>query len=313
MANHNDSIVITGGSGFIGTHVVDELQSRGFHNITVVDLKPPQQTAVQFVRASILDIPAIKPIIAGADYVFHFAAMVGVDACRTQPSKVEELNYHASKNVIDIAVDSGVKKIIFSSSSEVYGNAIEVPHIEGARPAPISLYSKYKVAIEDYLRHTSQGHPIASGVARLFNAYGPGQRDDFVVGVFVREALRDNPLVIHGDGTQTRSFTFINDISRGLVDLFLCDHAPYEVVNLGNPSTETSIADLARLVISLIPRSASTIQFKNYGTENIREFGLEIQRRVPSIEKAKRLLGFTPMIGLKEGIQQVIAYQSYGR
>jgi UDP-glucose 4-epimerase len=248
----SDHILITGGSGFVGTHLIKYLKKRGYKNLTVVDVVPPKVGGVNFVKSNFYNLKAISKILKKTDCVFHLAAMVGVDRCRLDPKKVHKINNIEAKKFIDLCVKNGVKRFIFSSSSEVYGNSKNVPYKEGATLHPISEYAKSKVAVEKYLKRVQQKSNMTIGIVRFFNVYGPGQRKDFVMSIFVDRTLRNKPLTILGDGKQTRCFTFVGDAIKGLFKL-LKYKSKYEIFNIGS-TYETSINDLTKIILKHLPK-----------------------------------------------------------
>ncbi|MHB8870907.1 MAG: NAD-dependent epimerase/dehydratase family protein [Candidatus Doudnabacteria bacterium] len=301
-----NNIVITGGSGFIGSHLVAELLRRGGYDITVIDLVKPKFETINFIEANISELSKFKSSLLKADTVIHLAAMVGVDNCRNRPEMVKKTNYEDTKNFVDLCVSSKVKRFIFSSSSEIYGNSKKLPYNENDRPEPISLYAKFKLEIEDYLAKRSD--KISVGVVRFFNVYGPMQKEGFAVSNFIKAAITNVPIQIFGNGDQTRCFTYIDDAVTGIIKLLEYNKSPFEIVNIGNP-TEISIKKLAEMVLVSVPGTRSVIQFHDYAKDGIREASLEIDRRVPDVSKAKGLLDFEAKVDLQSGLIRII--QSY--
>ncbi len=295
-------LVITGGSGFIGTHLTKRLIDNGNYKITIIDLMPPKVSDVEFVQADISDLEKIRPYLTNADVVVHLAAMVGVDNCRNNPERVRQINSEETKMLIDFCADNKVKRFIFSSSSEIYGNSKEIPYREDGQPEPISVYAQCKLEIENYLKTKTEKMTV--GIVRFFNIYGPGQRDSFVVSIFIKAAMNNQPLNIFGAGNQTRCFTYVTDAVEGVAKLIEYDKTPYEIVNIGNPN-EVTIKEVAELVLKNNPHSQSTINYKTYG-DGERDASLEIDRRVPSVKKAENLLGFQATVSLNEGIQLIL-------
>jgi len=199
-----------------------------------------------------------------------------------------------------------VKKIIFSSSSEIYSNSYKIPYSEKDEPEPFSLYGKCKKEIEIFLRHLSESNADTQiMIPRFFNVYGPSQRKDFVVNNFIKRALTNGDIEIFGDGNQTRSFTYVDDVVRALRVMLDYNDSKYEIFNIGS-RYECSIKELAQAVLSLTPESTSKIVFKDYGINGIRSKDLEILRRVPSTEKSKSMLGFEAVVSPEEGIKAII-------
>lgn len=304
MDNTNSRILVTGGSGFIGTNLIKNLQKYGYKNITVIDIVPPKVGGVNFIEGDFDDNKTISDILIKTDYVFHLAAMVGVDRCRLDPAGVRRINTVNTKNFIDLCVRNNVKRFVFSSSSEVYGNSINLPYKEDAKLEPISEYAKSKVEVEKYLYKIQKNSKTTIGIVRFFNVYGPEQRKDFVARIFVDNALNNKPLVILGDGNQTRCFTYVSDAVEGLFKIFKYNRTPYEIFNIGNPK-EYSIKELAKIVLTSLPLSKSKIVYEEYGN-GIRDSKLEINRRVPAVAKATTLLDFKASTPLKKGIENII-------
>ena len=296
-------VLITGGSGFIGTHISKKLLSRGGYALTIVDVVPPKVEGVIFVNSVFSDFEKVATALTDTDIVIHLAAMVGVDNCRNNPELVRKINYSDTKKFIDFCIEKKIKRFIFSSSSEIYGNSHRIPYVEVDRPEPISLYAKLKLEIEDYLKTKSTLMSI--GIVRFFNVYGPMQRGDFVVSSFLKAAFDSQPIIIFGSGSQTRCFTYVTDAVEGLVRLMEYEGSKFEIVNIGN-AKETSIKDLASLILDLVPGTKSEIAFQDYEQNGVRESFLEIDRRVPAVEKAKTLLNFEAKNDLQSGLEQII-------
>jgi UDP-glucose 4-epimerase len=296
-------VVITGGSGFIGTHLTKKLLETGEYDIVIIDLVPPKIDGVQFVKAEIADLEKIKSYLSGADVVIHLAAMIGVDNCRNNPDKVRKVNSEDTKNLIDFCAKNNVGRFIFSSSSEIYGNSTEIPYKEDGIPQPISVYAQCKLEIENYLK-IKHGN-MSIGIVRFFNVYGPGQKDCFVVSIFLKAALNNEPIDVFGTGKQTRCFTYVGDAVEGVAKLIEYNKTPYEIVNIGNPN-EVSIKEVAQLALENVQQSNSVINYKTYGGLEVRDVSLEIDRRVPSVEKARDLLGFEAKTSLNDGISLIL-------
>ncbi len=296
-------ILITGGSGFIGTHISKKLLSQGGYALTIVDVVPPRVEGVTFINSAFSNLEQVGEALADTDIVIHLAAMVGVDNCRNNPDLVKKINYLDTKKFIDFCVEKKIKRFIFSSSSEIYGNSNRIPYTEADRPEPISLYAKLKLEIEDYLKTKST--LMSVGIVRFFNVYGPMQRGDFVVSSFLKAAFNNQPITIFGSGSQTRCFTYVTDATEGLVRLMEYGGSKFEIVNIGNKK-EISIKDLAILILNLVPGTKSEITFQNYEQNGVRESFLEIDRRVPAVEKAKILLNFEAKKDLQFGLEQII-------
>lgn len=304
--------LVTGGSGFIGSNVINVLKKNGYKDITVFDLMQPVDKKLHFIKGDVLDTKLIDKTLENIDYVFHFAAVVGVDKCQSNPGLVNCINYKATSKLIDLCVKKGIKKFIFASSSEVYGNSCKIPYREDAAPRPISTYAKCKVKVEKYLLKISKKSKMNIAIVRLFNVYGPTQREDFVVKGFIKAAMDNKPLFVFGDGSQIRCFTYITDVAMGIFKAFKY-RGHYSIFNIGNGKAETTIKRLAEIILECIPSSRSKIIFKNLGSNGVRDKSIEIKRRVPYMGKIKRLLKFEPKITPNQGIAKIVkSYHEHG-
>lgn len=295
-------VLITGGSGLVGINLTKLLLSKNRYKITVVDLVPPKNKGINFIKADFANAKIMLPLLKRTDYLIHLAAMVGVDNCRLHPKKVYQVNYINTKKIIDWAIKSGIKKIVFSSSSEVYGNSKAIPFKEDTTLFPISDYAKYKLLIEQYLKKMTQKNGFKVSIIRFFNVYGPGQKD-MVIPLFADSAAKDKPLTVLGDGTQTRCFIYVEDAALGLYKTLIYNKSNYEIFNIGGEQ-EIKIKDLAKLILEKNPTSKSKIVYVPYGGK-YRDKKLEIYRRVPDIRKAKSLLAFKTKVDLKQGIKKL--------
>lgn len=300
-----NKILITGGSGFLGNHLSGLLVKNGY-DVTVLDKMPSSVAGVKYVKGDFNDQELIKRLLIGIDGVFHLAAVVGVDYCNDNPDQVDKVNVNDTSVFLKLCTKLGVKRVIFTSSSEIYGNSNDIPYREESLVHPFSAYGKGKLLIENYIKTISLSQ-TTFGVVRPFNVYGPGQRPSFVVPIFIKAALNNLPIDVFGDGNQTRCFTYVEDVANGILKLYAYNKTPYEIVNIGN-NREFSMNELASLILSLIPSSTSEITHKKYGIDGVREETLEIVRRVPSIEKAKTLLGFEAKTTLELGLDKTIEY-----
>lgn len=299
--------IVTGGAGFIGSHLTKYLTSKGI-TVTVIDdfsvgsLKNLSdiKTKIKIVNASILD-ESIKKYFQDVDVVFNSAAIVGVKIVSVEPVKVMDQNISGVRNILNLCRKHNILHI-FTSSSEVYGDSTDMPVFENSIVSPISPYGLSKIVGETYCHSFKRKYGNNSIIVRLFNVYGPGQDPTgytWVLPSFITRSQRKKPLVIHGSGNQTRDFTFISDTVKGIY-LAATKGKHDEVYNIGT-GTETSIKDLAYLVLQKMGRSTKLVQFS-------RDRKFQITRRRASIEKAKHELGFKPKIKLSDGIDETIAF-----
>jgi UDP-glucose 4-epimerase len=301
-------VLAIGGSGFIGGAVIDALPRRT--SVTVYDQQDPQRDDVAFVRGSLLDRDLLDRTMRGHDVVLHFAAMLGVVACQKDESAVVQTNVDGTKLVLELAAKHRVRRLCFSSSSEIYGDGVASLFKETDTPQPKSPYGKSKVAGEALIREFAERHNITSTVVRFFNVYGPRQRRDFVVGRFCYNAIHGLPLQVHGTGEQTRTFTYCEDAARATVSVLLNPHKggrPFEIYNVASRETAT-IRHLAERVLR-IAGSTSRLVTVPFETESLgREPALEINRRAADITKLSDATGYAPQIGLDEGLRRTLLW-----
>jgi UDP-glucose 4-epimerase len=313
-------VLVTGGAGFIGSHLCEALLGRG-HQVFVIDdlstgrvqniVHLQENPRFHFTLGSILDYPLLESLMERVDRVFHLAAVVGVKKIIQQPVDTIETNILGSHNVLALAARHE-KPCLVASTSEVYGKSAKHPFTEdddvvyGPTTKRRWSYACSK-AIDEFLAlayHDTHDLPVV--IARLFNAAGPRQtgRYGMVLPRFVDQALRGEPITVYGDGRQTRSFAFVSDIVRALLMLADCPAAIGQVINVGNPE-EISIADLANLV-KKIAHSDSEIQCIPY--DEAYQPGFEdMHRRVPNIGKVTKLVGFKPEVKLREIVIRVVS------
>ena len=313
--------LITGGAGFIGSHLAEALLDGG-HEVDIIDnlstgsirnvghLK--SNPRFQYVIDTLTNEPLLAELIDRNDVIFHFAAAVGVKLIVEQPVHTIETNVHGTEVVLKHA-NKKRKKVVIASTSEVYGKSTDVPFREDAdlvMGATIKHRWAYACskAIDEFLAlayYKERGLPII--IVRFFNTVGPRQTGQYgmVLPSFVRQALSGEPITVFGDGTQSRSFTYIGDVVECMMRLVNEPKAVGQVFNIGNKQ-EVTILQLAELVKSLTG-SASRIEFVPY--DKAYEEGFEdMPRRVPDLTKVTQLVGYEPKVQLNEIITRVIEY-----
>jgi UDP-glucose 4-epimerase len=314
--------LITGGAGFIGSHLADALLARGDSVILVDNLSTGRheniehllgRKDVEFTLGSILNADLVDDVMSRSQACFHLAAAVGVELIVDHPLESLATNIRGSETVMEKAHKHGTK-VLVTSTSEIYGKNTsdrlgeEDDRILGSPLKSRWSYSEAK-AIEEILAYTywrQKGLPTV--IARLFNTVGPRQTGHYgmVIPRFVGQALKGEPLTVYGDGQQTRCFCFVGDIVRGLLDLMDHPEASGRAYNLGGVE-EVSMESLARHVVD-IAGSESELRFVPY--DEAYEEGFEdMQRRVPDTARASELIGFKPTIGLDDIIRLVVADQ----
>lgn len=314
-------VLVTGGAGYIGSHLVDALIKRGDEVLVVDNLATGKienirhllgHEAFQFINDSILNETILERFIPSLDLIFHLAATVGVRHILQDPLAAINTNVRGTEVVLGLAFKYW-KRIVIASSSEIYGKASHVPFREeddrvlGSTGVARWSYSMSKGIDEHFaFAYAAKGLPVA--IVRYFNSYGPRLDESgygSVVANLTRQALRGEPLTVHGDGRQTRCFTYITDTVAGTLLAGEVPTAVGEAFNIGNP-VETTILDLAR-TIKRLTRSKSPVAFVPYEVYYGEGFE-DTRRRVPSVDKAKRLLGFAPRVDLESGLRHTIAW-----
>lgn len=301
------NILVTGGAGNVGGSLCCKLIESPRNFVIVVDnlstgstdkLPSSEHKNWKFIKADVNDIHQISAIMLShrINVVFHYAAVVGVE--RTLANPVSVLNdISGIRNILEISKNSGVERVFYSSSSEVYGEPVEIPQHEHTTPLNSRLpYAIVKNVGEAYCRSYFQEYGLNHTVLRFFNTYGPRQSDDFVVPRFIKAALRSEPLRLYGDGSQTRTFCYTDDNVDTIVRMLDGNLCLNEVVNVGNDE-EVSILELAQKVIR-ITDSKSAIEHLPPLKEG------DMTRRKPDITKMKSILN-RPLIGIDEGIRRL--------
>ena len=305
----NKTILVTGGSGFIGTAITKKLLKEG---AIVKSLDTKDNTLIYEkdrlikIKGSVLGDDDVKIAISGCDYVIHLAAMLGVK--KTEEERLDTLttNILGIKNILDSCVKEKVKKIVFSSSSEVYGEQTKFPISEKNPVHPKSIYAITKLVGEEYLKAYKQNFGLDYSIVRYFNCYGPKQNNNFVMAGFINQALNSESPIIYGSGKQIRAFCYIDDIVEGTYLTLVNEKANSEIFNIGNDTQPISIKDLAEKII-LLSNNNGNLTPKYIGLEKSdRTKEREIFKRFPNIEKAKNVLGYKPKVPLDVGIKKTI-------
>lgn len=301
-------ILITGGAGNIGSALVKELLSDNRNKVVVVDnlstgslsKLPLEHAQFSFIKANANDWQEMSEIMLSNkfDFVFHYAAVVGVK--RTQENPILVLNdIDGIKNLLHLSKNTGVKRFFFSSSSEVYGEPVVIPQNEETTPLNSRVpYAVVKNVGEAYCRSFAQEYGLNYTVFRFFNTYGPNQTTDFVISKFLENAIKNLPLTIYGDGSQTRTFCYVDDNVESTVKALNDNLFVNDVVNVGGDVVIT-ILDLAKLIIQ-ITESNSEIIFLPPLKDG------DMTRRQPDNSKMKMILG-RELITLEEGLKKMLA------
>ncbi len=301
-------ILITGGAGFVASAIAEKLAVDASNFVVIIDNlltgsihKIPQSAHqnVRFIQGDVNKLSDISPLFFAYkfDYVFHYAAVVGVQ--RTLDNPVMVLNdVDGIRNILELSKNNGVKRVFYSSSSEVYGEPVELPQNEDTTPLNSRLpYAIVKNIGEAYLKSYRKEYGLPYTIFRFFNTYGPKQSRDFVISRFISNALKNEPIVVNGDGRQTRTFCFVDDNADACITAMRENLFVDDVVNIGSDQ-EMTIIELAQLVIRET-KSSSVIVNGPALKEG------DMTRRLPDASKMKQLLRRNP-ISLEEGIRRIL-------
>ncbi len=297
-------ILITGGAGNVGSALSKALVTSGNYHVVVADnlvtgdvkKLPTPSNNFSFIKCDINDYDEIAPIMLSNrfDYVFHYAALVGVKRTLDNPIMVLD-DIDGIKNILTLSKNTGVKRVFFSSSSEVYGEPVEFPQNEHTTPLNSRLpYAIVKNVAEAFFKSYHKEYGLEYTIFRFFNTYGPGQSDDFVVPRFINMALKNQDITIYGDGSQTRTFCYIDDNIEATKRIFENNLHLNDIVNIGS-GIEVSVLDLAKKVISITGSSSKIIHLPAL------EEG-DMTRRQPDNSKMLSVLG-RPLKPIDEGIK----------
>ncbi len=312
-------VLVTGGAGFIGSHLVDRLIARG-DDVCVLDhlstgrienVRPyVDHPRFTLVKDSILNTDVVNRLVESCDLVFHLAAAVGVWHIVENPLAAISVNVEGTENVLRAAFRFW-RKVLIASSSEVYGKSTKAPLSEDddrvLGPTTISRWSYSSAkAIDEHFAYAYAARGLPVAILRFFNVYGPRIHENgygTVVARFIHQALNGRPLTVHGDGRQTRCFCHVGDTVRGILLASEVEAAEGQVFNIGN-DVEITMHDLA-LLIKRLAGSSSEVRFVAYQDYYGQRFE-DTPRRVPDLRKAERVLGYRPEIGLEEGLARTI-------
>ncbi len=315
------SIALTGAAGFVGSHLAERLLDRAGSVTGIDNLDDYYDPAIKRSRLERLrdyagfrfllrDIRSgLDDVLAGHDVVVHLAARPGVRRSFPERALYRDVNVMGTKRVLESCRDSGVRHVLFVSSSSVYGDGRPIPFVEDQTPcAPRSPYAESKAAAENVCREVVQREGMSVAILRLFTVYGPGQRPDMAVHQFTNRITRGLPLLMYGDGSSERDYTFVSDAVRGIERAldWVCDAGPgVEVFNLGS-GRATGLLELTRTIgeaMGMKPR----LEYAHLPPG-------EVERTCADLEKARRLLGYRPAVTLEEGIRRFIEWygETYG-
>jgi UDP-glucose 4-epimerase len=304
-------ILVTGGAGNIGSALVETLLKNENYFVVVTDdlstgsiKNLPYQNSPEnfrFIRCDVNEYNEISPVMInlGFDYVFHYAATVGVQRTLNNPLKVLR-DFEGVKNILNLSKNTGVKRIFFSSSSEVYGEPFEIPQHELSTPLNSRLpYAIIKNVAESFLRAYKQEYNLDYTIFRFFNTYSRKQTLDFVIPKFIQAALLNKDINIYGDGKQTRTFCYIDDNIDTTIKIMENNLFVNDTLNIGN-DVEYTIYKLAKLIVELTGSNSKIVHFTA-----LKEG--DMTRRKPDITKMKSVLN-RDLIPLEEGLKDMIRF-----
>jgi UDP-glucose 4-epimerase len=296
------TVLVTGGAGFVGGAVVRRLVAAGA-SVTVLDdlftgLAATVPEGVRFVEGSVTDAALVDRLVGEAELVFHMAAR-NIIASTKNPRDDFATNIGGTLNVLMAARDAGTRRVVYTGSTSVYGNPRTIPINEDDLIVPLSPYAVSKLGGEHYCLAFAESYGVPISIVRYSNVYGEGQRPDNpycgVVSKFFAAAYAGRPLSIHGDGQQTRDFTYVDDAVAATLLAGIVPRAEGEVFNVGT-GMETSINDLAAMVARAAGADVAIEHIDRRDIDNIR-------RRVVNIEKARRMLRWAPQVTLQRGLE----------
>jgi dTDP-glucose 4,6-dehydratase len=303
-------VLITGGAGFLGSHLCEAILARGDEVVAIDNFATGRRETVKRLsengRFSFIenDVCAAPPVPGRIDAIAHLACPASPDEYMRLPLETLSIGSHGSEFVLRLA-ELNHCRVLLASTSEVYGDPLERPQREeywgNVNPiGPRSVYDESKRYAEALFMATWRVRGVNTGIVRIFNTYGPGLRpnDGRVVSSFIAQALHGDPLTIYGEGRQTRSFCYVSDLVDGLLRMLASDEAG--PINLGNPN-EISILELAETILRLTG-SESALEFRPMPQD-------DPANRRPDISKAGELLGWAPQVSLIDGLEKAIAWQ----
>ena len=304
-------VLLTGGAGFIGSHLIERLPADTeitlFDNLhrNALAYLGPLADRVRLVRGDVLDAAALAAAAAGQDAVIHLAAIAGTRSVGRDPALTMRVNLVGTLNCLEAAASAGVRRLIAFSTSEVYGR--HANEVTEDQPTPIPAadddrwgYAASKLAAEHAALAFHRAGRLETLVLRPFNVYGPRQVGEGAIGDMVAAAVTGGPIVVKGDGTQVRSWCFVGDFADAAIAALTRPEAAGLIFNIGNADATVSVNDLAATVARLAGGVSVT---------HVAATGPDVQHRHPSIERARRILGFDPRVGLEEGISRTLAWR----
>jgi nucleoside-diphosphate-sugar epimerase len=303
------SYLVTGGAGFIGSHLVEELVRRG-ERVRVADSfitgkreNLAHVSGVELVEGDLADFAVAQRAVAGVDYVLHQAAIPSVPRSVQDPITSNRANIDASVNVLVAARDARVKRVVYAGSSSAYGNTPTLPKVETMATAPLSPYALQKLVAEQYCQMFTRLYGLETVTIRYFNVFGPRQDPSSpysgVISLFIRALAEGRAPTIYGDGGQTRDFTYVANVVDGVLRACAAPDASGEVINVATGG-RISLNELFRVVKGLTGAAVEPIYAETRAGD--------VRDSQADIEKARRLLGYEPTVTLEQGLDKTVAW-----
>jgi UDP-glucose 4-epimerase len=304
-------VLVTGGAGFIGSHLVDRLMNEGAYVRVLDDFSDADDSNIEcwkgekrfeLVTGDVRNADAVSESLEDITYVFHNAAKVSIPLSAEQPHYVLDVNVMGTSNLLDQCRKTDVEKIVFPSSASVYGDVTDLPVVETAQTNPISPYGVSKLMGEQVALTYYHAYGLKTAILRLFNVYGPRQTGGSysgVISIFLKQAMENQPLTIDGDGQQTRDFVFVDDVVAGNLSAAVSKKSGGRIYNIGSGS-QVSIDDLADVIIAACGSSS----VKSNGPPRAGD----IPHSSASIEQARKDTGFEPKVTLEAGIGKTLSW-----
>jgi nucleoside-diphosphate-sugar epimerase len=305
------SVLITGGAGFIGTHLMLRLAPEcrvtiidNFHRDALQFVDEARRSSVNVITSDVLDNSRLAASMEGVDCVFHLAAIAGVSSYYAQPARTLEVNLLGTMNVVKAAIAAGVSRLVYLSTSEIYGShAVRVTEDSPAAVGPVTnprwVYAISKLAGEQAVMHLCESGGVAHTIVRPFNIYGPRQVGEGAISNFCSAATDSKPLMVYGDGAAVRAWCYISDFIDALVAVMKSDSGRNRVFNVGNPGAVDTSIGLARRVCRIA--GGGEIGWKNLDRA-------DVDVRLPVIDEIRSAVGYEPKVDLDEGISKTLEW-----
>ncbi len=301
-------VCVTGGAGFIGSHVCESLYGRGFDVVAIDNMYRPSPyglevlkvLGIRIARVDVRDLSRVEEVVCGCDVVVHGAALIDARESLEVPELYMDVNAVGTAVVAKACAKRGVEKVILLSSAAVYGEPTYLPIDEAHPTNPVNPYGVSKLAAEKVLESMSRGLGLRYVVLRLFNVYGPGQSLSYagLIPNTIRRLLRGEPPIIYGDGNQTRDFIYVKDVAN-VIELCIEKDLSNEVLNVGS-GREIRVVDVVKEILSILKMDLEPVyQPPRPG---------DVRRSCANIAKMKRLLGYEPRTSLSRGLRETASY-----